>query len=253
MTSPSSFYDALSSCYHLIYPDWEASMTRQGRALDSIIRSEGGSQFWTVLDAACGIGTQSLALAALHYEVTASDISPAAVERARQEAGRRGLSIQGSVCDMRGVHEHHARMFDVVLACDNSVPHLLSDAEILTSFRQFHACTKPGGICLISVRDYAGVDLTEKLQFHPYGVREVGGVRYVLFQIWELNPPLYDTTFYLVEHREGSEPVAHSSLTTYYAVAIRTLTEIMEQAGFSEVHRIDDVFFQPVIVGHKSG
>ena len=252
MMSPSSFYDTLSSYYHLIYPDWETSMMRQGQALDSIIRSEGGPQLRTVLDAACGIGTQSLALAALQYDVTASDISPAAVERARQEANRRELSISLSACDMRSVNEHHRRTFDVVLACDNSVPHLLSDTEILTAFRQFHACTKPGGICLISVRDYAGVDLTEKPQFHPYGIREAGGVRYVLFQVWEPSPPLYETTFYIVEHRKDSEPVVHSSRATYYAVPIATLTNLMEKAGFSKVRRIDDVFFQPVFIGHKS-
>jgi len=75
----AAFYDALTPFYHLIYPDWHASIARQAQALDSIIRSAGGSKLRTVLDAACGIGTQSLGLAALGYEVTASDLSPAAV------------------------------------------------------------------------------------------------------------------------------------------------------------------------------
>jgi hypothetical protein len=29
------------------------------------------------------------------------------------------------------------------------------------------------------------------------------------------------------------------------------LAQLMEQAGFSEVRRIDDVFFQPIIIGRR--
>jgi SAM-dependent methyltransferase len=245
----SALYDELTPYYHLIYPDWQASIRRQGYALDSIIRAAGSLH--TVLDVACGIGTQSLGLAALGYDVTASDLSAAAVARAQHEAEIRGLSIPTSVADMRGAHDHHGRTFDVVLACDNSVPHLLSDADILTAFRQFYASTSPGGICLISVRDYATVDLSTQSQIHPYGVREVADVRYVLLQVWELAPPLYDTIFYVIEHRKGFEPTVHSSRGTYYAVPISTLARLMEQAGFSAVRRIDGEFFQPVIVGSK--
>lgn len=250
--SPADFYDALTPYYHLIYPDWQASIARQGRALEGIMRSLGEPPLRTVLDAACGIGTQSLGLAALGYEVTASDLSPAAVTRARQEAVARGLSVDLSIADMRRVHDHHQRVFDVVLACDNSVPHLLSDADILTAFEQFYACTRAGGLCIISVRDYASVDLSGPYQVHPYGAREQHGVRYLLFQVWEPEPPLYDTTFYVVEHRPGGEPVAYVTRTTYYAVSIATLVQLLERAGFIRVRRIDGAFFQAVVVGRKS-
>src|SRR5262245_63332704 len=143
----ADLYDALAPVHHLIFADWEASIGRQGRALDSILRSAGASFPCTVLDAACGIGTQSLGLAALGYEVTASDLSPEAVRRAEREARARGLPIRTSVADMRRLSEHHTGSFDVVIACDNAVPHLLSDGEIFAAFRQFHACTAPGGLC----------------------------------------------------------------------------------------------------------
>lgn len=249
--STSAFYDTLSSYYHLIFPDWQASVERQGRALDAIIRSEGGPHLHTVLDSSCGIGTQSLGLAALGYEVTASDLSPGAVQRARSEAQQRGLSMQASVADMRSLHDHHGRTFDVVLACDNSVPHLLSNEDILTAFQQFYACANPGGICLVSVRDYATMDFSSQTQVHPYGVRDAAGVRYVLLQVWDLKPPLYDTTFYIIEHRERSEVVVHATRATYYAVSIPILIQLMEEAKFQAVRRIDGEFFQPVIVGHK--
>lgn len=245
------FYNDLSSYYHLIYADWQASIDRQARALDSIIRSEGGPEPRTILDCSCGIGTQSLGLAARGYEVTASDLSPAAVERARLEARQRELSLQASVADMRSLYKHHGRTFDVVLSCDNSVPHLLSNEDILTAFRQFFECTKPGGICLVSLRDYALMDFNSRTQLHPHGVRDTGDVRYVLFQVWDLKPPLYDTTFYVIEHRGSSHATVHATKSTYYAVPISVVIQLMKEAKFQDVRRIEDVFFQPIIVGHK--
>jgi hypothetical protein len=37
----------------------------------------------------------------------------------------------------------------------------------------------------------------------------------------------------------------------YYAVGISTLMSLMTRAGFERVHRVDDRFYQPVIVGIK--
>lgn len=249
--STRDFYDALTPYYHLIFADWEVSIGNQGRGLDGIIRSLGSAPARTVLDAACGIGTQSIGLAQLGYTVTASDLSPSAVARAQREANQRGLAIKCSVADMRGVRAHHQRTFDVVLACDNSIPHLLSDTEILAALEQFYRCVAPGGLCLISVRDYATLDLGTPVQLHPYGVRLVDGTRYVLFQVWEIHAPCYDTTFYVVEHRSGAQPIIHASQAAYYAVPIATLVRLMEQAGFWDVRRIDGQFFQPVLVGRK--
>src|SRR6266700_8049565 len=109
----TEFYDQLAPLYHLIYPDWEASIRRQAAALNSVIREFWGKDHRTILDAACGIGTQSLGLAQLGYDVTASDLSPAEIERAKHEAAQRGLPIAFSVADMREVHHHRLRQFDV--------------------------------------------------------------------------------------------------------------------------------------------
>ena len=57
------FYDDFAPLYHLIYPDWEESISRQGSALDGVIREVWGDGVSSVLDVACGIGTQSLGLA----------------------------------------------------------------------------------------------------------------------------------------------------------------------------------------------
>ena len=218
--------------------------------LETVIREIGDDDVSSVLDVSCGIGTQALGLSSRGYHVTASDLSPQEVERAKQEATLRGLSIDFSVADMRHAFNHHARQFDIVLSCDNSVPHLLSDEDILIAFRQFYQCTRPGGGCIITVRDYEKEDFS-KQQVKPYGVREVDGIRWLIWQVWDPHPPTYDVTIYFVEDRGGTECRTHIMRSKYYAVSIPTLIKMMKDAGFDDVFRLDDRFFQPIIVGTK--
>ena len=245
-----AFYDELAPFYHLIYPDWEASIERQAQVLDEIIRQEINGAAQRVLDVSCGIGTQSLGLATLGYEVTASDLSAGAVERGQREAAGRNLPIRFSVADMRQAFRHHRQSFDVVLSCDNAVPHLLSDADIRAAFGQFYQCTRPGGLCLISVRDYAVME-REGIQVKLYGVRNEGDIRYVLLQTWEFHGEIYDLAMYFVEDRGGAECRTRAFRSRYYAVAIDHLVDLLHESGFEAVRRIDERFFQPVIVARR--
>jgi SAM-dependent methyltransferase len=244
------FYDRLAPFYHLIYPDWEASIRRQAADLDAILREHWGAGPLAILDLACGIGTQALGLAALGHTVTGSDLSPPAVARARREAEKRSLCIDFSVADMRSAWAHHQKQFDVVIACDNAVPHLLTDADLLAAFGQMLACARPGGGCLVSVRDY---DREERsgVQVKPYGIRVEGDARYLVFQVWEFHGLIYDLAMYLVEDRGGPDCVTRVMRSRYYAVGTDALLALMRQAGFVQVERLDGRFYQPVLLGKK--
>jgi hypothetical protein len=136
----------------------------------------------------------------------------------------------------------------VVLYADNSLPHLLTDGEILQALEQFFACVNPGGLCIISVRDYAAVE-HGGVQFKPYGVRVEGDERYALFQVWEWHGSLYNVHFYIVRDDGAENCETHVVRSTYYAVSIVDVMAMMARAGFAKVHRLDDVFFQSVLVG----
>jgi SAM-dependent methyltransferase len=248
--STEDFYDALAPVYHLIFPSWDASIARQGEALDAVIRAELGADARTVLDVACGIGTQSLGLAARGYEVTASDLSSGAVRRLRDEAARRGVAVDAKVADMRAAWEAHGRTFDVVLCADNALPHLLTDDDILHALRELRRCTAPGGICLVSIRDYAPDDV-EAPRMHPHAMHDAGGARWILFQVWDPHPPLYDVNLYVVEDRGAAGAETRVMRATYYAVPVSRVMELMREAGFEEVRRLDGAFYQPLVVGRR--
>lgn len=245
----SDFYDDLAPFYHLIYPDWNASIDRQAACLDALIKGRCPDAS-AVLDVACGIGTQALGLAAMGYDVTASDLSPGAVERARVEAARRGLSIAFDVVDMRKAFDHFGRTFDIVIACDNAVAHLLTDDDLVSALSQMRASTRPGGACLVSCRDYAAEPKAGS-QLKPYGVRVENGVRYVLWQVWDFTDgDCYNGDFYFVED-DGSEPRVTVMRSTYRAIGLDKLIAMMSVAGFVNICRYDDRFFQPIVVGTR--
>jgi len=167
-------YDEIATLYHLVYRDWNAAIAEQAATLDAIIRTHVGPPPRAILDVSCGIGTQALGLAALGHAVTASDLSSAAVERARLEAARRNLTIHFTVADMRRCAEVHGSGFDVVLSVDNSIPHLLSDDAIREALRNFYRCIRPGGITILGLRDHSGKERSSQ----PANVRQLGYLIY---------------------------------------------------------------------------
>jgi len=247
----ADFYDELAPLYHLVFEDWDASIRRQGHQLSAIIRSEWPTH-QTVLDVSCGIGTQAIALAMNGFRVTGSDLSPKAIERARVEAVSRGQSIQFSVSDMREANLHHGTGFDLVVSCDNSIPHLLTYNEIAIALRQMFACLRNGGGCLLTLRDYDREERGKNI-VKPYGARIESGKRYVAFQVWDFEGDVYDLTIFSIEEDLSSKVVVTRTMRSkYYAISTVPLMTLMRDAGFSNVRRLDEVFYQPVIVGTKA-
>jgi len=260
VTKPSKtreFYDEIAGLYHLVYADWNRSIDLQGRVLSDLIETR-WPESREVLDAACGIGTQALGLAAdRRLTVAASDLSASAIDRAQREAEVKGVDIEFSVCDLRGLATHHHRSFDVVLACDNVLPHFLTDEEILAALRQIVACTRRGGGVVVSLRDYDAEPRGRGL-IHPFGTRDDNGERWFVFQVWDFDPPSrakddggdrYDFAMYFVP--ESDPAMTRVSTGRYYAISPSRLAELMAAAGLRDVERIDDLYFQPLLVGTK--
>lgn len=248
-----NYYDDLASYYKFIYPDWDRSVQRQAEMLESVLREYSGKNTETILDVSCGIGTQSIGLAELGYKVTACDLSSSEISIAQEEAIKRGVDIDFYVGDMRKVWDTFQRQYDVIISCDNSVPHLLSDEDILTAFQQFFRCTTPGGVCVLSVRDYEKMERNNTQIFmNPRLVHQVGNEQIVLFDVWKFDGDYYEITTYIIHDTGDAEVkthVAHGG--KYYCVKISTLDNLLHKAGYVEIHTLYDRFFQPLLVAKK--
>ncbi len=251
MSTVESFYDAFAEHYDLIFEDWEQSMLRQGAFIARLIADElPGATDLTVLDAAAGIGTQSLPLAQQGFQVICRDLSSGAIARLAREAKARNQILDTDVCDMRSVHTSIAEPLDVVLAFDNSVPHLLSDDHISQAFESFLRCLKPGGLCLLSVRDYDASPRGQDL-VHAYGVRWRDGERYIPLQVWRwLDESRYELTLHIVAD-SAPQPRLLTFVTEYYAVSVARLLNLLRQAGFVDSRRLDGSAYQPVLIARR--
>lgn len=247
----ASFYDELAPFYHLLYGDWEAASAQQGRALAGLLGRHGIGPGAHVLDAACGIGTQTLGLLPYGYQVSASDISVGAVGRLNEELAHRGLKAHVRIDDLRTLGEAEDASADAVIACDNSVPHLLTDDELLQAFRSAHRCLKPGGMLVLSVRDYAAIE-RQNPDVRPYGLRYENGDRFLATQVWEWDGDThYDLRVYLTRESATGDCRTQVLKSRYHAVTIDQLLTLMHGAGFVDLHRRDDVLFQPVLTARK--
>lgn len=249
-------YDDIAEVYHLVYEDWDEAIRRQAAMLDAIVTGELGPGPHAILDVSCGIGTQALGLAALGHHLTASDVSVAAVDRARREADARGLAITFRYGDMRSVAEVHDGRYDVVLSADNSVPHLLSDADILEACSAFFERLRPGGMVVVTVRDYQPDEDRTSPQLWPYGFRTDGEDRWFVVQTRDWEGDVYDVAMVFVREARGGRPAATvvSGRSHYRAVPTDRLVALLGRAGFEDARRLPaEAFFQPVVVAQRPG
>jgi SAM-dependent methyltransferase len=235
MPDPEAFYDDLADDYHVVYSDWRQSVRRQGETLDRLVREIHGDIPRSVLDCSCGIGTQAIGLALRGHEVHASDISARAVERARREATSFGIAIAFDVADMRKVADVVPGAFDIVLSCDNSLPHLLTDAGLLLALRNMRRKLTPGGLLVIGIRDYDALAAERSRFTQPYFTGDPGN-RAVVLQLWDWNDDgsAYDLTLFLSRERAtGWETTART--TRYRALRRDELARLLARAGFGDI------------------
>jgi glycine/sarcosine N-methyltransferase len=253
VTDPTAaFYDGLADDYHLVYGDWEGSIERQADALDRVIAGALGPGPKRVLDCSCGIGTQCLGLARRGHDLTGVDLSPGAVERARSEAAARGLAIDVRVGDLRELESVTSERYDVVLSCDNSLPHLLTGADLRRGVRSMLGRIRPGGLLLASIRDYDEVLRTRPVTTPP-AFSGSPGDRRITFQIWDWHPDgrRYDLELFVMRERSPDDWRVTSHRGAYRAVTRAELTAVLEDAGATAVEwrmPAEAGFFQPLVL-----
>jgi SAM-dependent methyltransferase len=251
MTDAAAFYDDLADRYHLIFGDWDRAVRWQGEVLEHLIRAEMGPGTLSVLDCSAGIGTQAIGLALRGgYTVHATDLSSRAIERARREADRFGVSMTFGVADFRSLSEQVAGAFDVVISCDNALPHLLSDEDLLLAAHNIRSKLRDGGLFLATTRDYDRV-LHERPGATMPGVFDTPEGRRIYFQVWDWaqDGRTYTVHLFLIGESGGAWETYHHE-TRYRAVLREELAEILHQTGFLDVAwqmPEESGYYQPVV------
>jgi SAM-dependent methyltransferase len=257
MADPTdTFYDEFAPVYHLMFEDWEASMTRQAAAIRSILEREGVVGAGTrILDCACGIGTQSLGLANLGFRVTGSDSSAGAVERARSEAAKRGLPISFYVADVRKLDDVPAGDFDAAICLDNALPHLSSEADLAQAAGEIRRKLRAGGTFVASIRDYDEL-IRQRPTVQGPAFHSDAGRRRIAFQIWDWQDERrYQFHMYITRETSSGWANFHG-MSEYRAVLRDEITGILAAHGFMHIRwqfPEQSGFYQPVVIATADG
>jgi len=241
------FYDALAEHFHLIFEDWDASMRHQGQIIARLLPLP---ECGPILDVACGIGTQSLPLAALGYSVEASDVSRAAVARAERECAARGLRCKFRVDDMRTLATAPTSRYAAVIAMDNALPHLESDDDIVAALAAMRSRLLPHGKVILSVRDYEPF-LKHRPSCMPPRFYSDEGRRRIVFQVWDWTDERRYRIHLYVTSDTSRGWITHHFEGGYRAVTTQEIAHLAKHAGLHEVSVLrpeDTGFYQPIIL-----
>jgi len=249
-----SFYEALAEHYHLIFDDWERTIQRQAGILNPLLVAKLQSSSLRILDCACGIGTQALGLAGLGHRVVASDLCPAAVNRAMREAEKRGLEISFYVSDMCALTEVTEGDFDVVAALDNALPHLTVN-QLKRAVAAMSSKLKANGLFIASIRDYDSLIPQRPAMQEPafYGVE---GDRRIVHQVWDWIDDASYTLHLFITVQSGQTWTTHHFISEYRCLLREELSTALQYAGLREIQWLmpgESGFYQPLVLARWPG
>ena len=193
-----TFYDDLATQYDKLFLDWESTTHEQAKLLDGLFGQYGFDRNASVLDCACGIGTQSIGLAALGYRVTGSDISEAELAQAQERAAANGVTLPLARADFRALEDTFDRQFDIVIAMDNALPHMLTAEDLSAAIGSMVGRIKDGGLLVASIRDYDAL-LESKPPYSPPYIHQTAMGQRVSFQTWHWEGDHYRLNQYIID------------------------------------------------------
>ena len=251
MDITQTFYDNMASRYDKLFLDWNATTHEQAAILDRIFRNNGFDRSSSVLDCACGIGTQSIGLAALGYDMTASDISDGELAEAAKRAAENHVSIRFEHADFCALSETFPEAFDIIICMDNALPHMLSHDALASAIASITGRMKKDGIFVASIRDYDAL-LRSKPSYSPPYIHKTANGQRVSFQTWNWEGEHYKLIQYIID--DGELLQASKFACEYRATRREEITDLLVASGCSEVNWLfpeETDFYQPIVVAKK--
>ena len=251
MNITQTFYDNLATQYDKLFLDWQSTTHEQALILNKLFADSGFSNTSRLLDCACGIGTQAIGLAALGYNVTASDISDGELAVAAERAEKNGVKLRFEHADFCTLSDTFSEQFDIVIAMDNALPHMLTHEALETAVKSIVGRIRPGGIFVASIRDYDSI-LAEKPPYSaPYIHKTEKGQR-VSFQAWSWSGDNYRLTQYIIDDEDNLQISKFDC--EYRATRREELTKLLISDGCRNVvwkFPEETGFYQPIAIARK--
>jgi len=228
------FYDGCAEDYE----DVTGGKQRLEAARAFVDRLRQRVDFDSALDVACGTGVFTIPLAQLGVDTVGTDLSSAMLDHARDRARTTGLSVSWVAAPMQELAAHLGRTFDLILCMGNSLPHLLTPADLARTLSGFSDLLNPGGHVVVHLLNYTRI-LNERKRI--VGATREGAKEYVRF---------YDFLEVLVRFNileidwTGSAADCRLRSTMLYPYQKRDLDEALATHQFTDVETWGSLGFE---------
>jgi SAM-dependent methyltransferase len=245
VTAGVPLYDAFSADYDR-FVDWEGRLTAE---MPFIERQLQAADAHRVLDAACGTGMHAIALAEKGYEVVGADLSTGMIERARDNAAESGLGLSGVEggnvrFEVAGFGELGTRVgndFDALLCLGNSLPHLLTPAELTATLTDFAGCLRPGSLLLIQNRNFDAVVAGRERWMGPQAHRD-GETEWLFLRFYDFEPDgLLTFNLVTLQREVATDWTQQITSTRLWPQTQSELTEALTTADFETITCFGDL------------
>jgi SAM-dependent methyltransferase len=144
--------------------------------------------------------------------------------------------------------------FDVVVSADNSLAHLLTEADVRRAVGGMRRVVRDGGLLLLTAKDYGDFRQTRRPSTVPQ-LRDTDAGQVVTFQLWHW----HDDGIYDFDHiqllPDGDTWQVRVRRATSRAWALEELAQLVRESGFDDVtwQSADEAkFFQPVLTARPA-
>jgi len=189
-----------------------------------------------VLDCACGTGHHVMMFNQMGFQTKGSDLAPAMIRKARENARKYGVTGDFRTADFRKLSKTFAVEFDAVVCEGNSLPHLFKDSDLLKALKEMNAVLRKDGILIIQQRNYDML-VSKKKRFFPISIRKDE----VFFYVLDYFPSKVTFNVVDIETKTGKFNVYS---TEYNPLRRAHLVGLLQKAGFRKLKFFGDYQFK---------
>lgn len=232
-----SDYDPIAERYHWLIPDemlsGEAFVERHEDLLASLPLDA------QILDCACGIGIDAIALTRRGFNVCGSDASDGLVAQARRRARQARVEVRFEVCSWEDLPEQFGGgRFDAVLCVGNSISHSPGPQAMVRSFEAMRKVLKEGGTLVVDSRNWEKLWKDRPRVAVAPRVVEREGVRCVPIYFWTFpalweDPHSVDVMLLFLDEQGGITHKFHR--LEYRPFRVEELVARLQEAGLVEI------------------